>query len=117
MKKVLAITIITVLCLASCKTQKTNTLYSWDNYSITSYNYLKNSDKKATQDLMKTYQSIINKQTGTRKTVPPGVYADYGFLLLQADKIEEGKEMLEKEIALYPESIMFITRILKMIEQ
>jgi len=115
MKKVLAITVIAVLCLASCTTQKT--LYTWDKYHLTSYNYLKNSDEKAFQELEKTYKNIIRKQKGTRKTVPPGVYADYGFLLLQADKVEEGKKMLQMEIALYPESAIFIGRILKMIEQ
>jgi len=114
MRKILFISII-VLVLASCTTQKP--LYSWDKYEITSYNYLKNSDKKSTQELIKTYQNIIEKQKGSRGVVPPGVYADYGFVLLQANKTEEGKAMLLKEIALYPESKIFIDRILKIIEE
>ena len=106
--------LVAMLFLTSCATQ---TLYSWGNYDDTSYKYLKNSDEKSTQALMKTYQQLIEKQTGTRKTVPPGVYADYGFLLLQANKTAEGKEMLQKEIELYPESKVFIERILKMFEK
>ena len=115
MKKILAITTIALLVFASCTTQKP--LYTWDKYHLTSYNYLKNSDEKATQELIKTYQNIINKQKGSRQTVPPGVYADYGLLLLQADKVDEGKKMLQMEVALYPESAVFIGRILKMIEK
>ena len=115
MKKILAVTIIAVLCFASCTTQQP--LYTWDKYHLTSYNYLKNTDEKATEALAKTYLNIIGKQKGTRKTVPPGVYADYGFLLIQTDKVEEGKKMLQMEIALYPESAVFIGRILKMLEE
>jgi hypothetical protein len=92
-------------------------LYSWDKYQSTSYNYLKNNDDKSTQELLTSYQHIIEKQTGTRGVVPPGIYADYGFLLLKANKAAEGKEMLQKEIALYPESKIFIDKILKKIEQ
>jgi hypothetical protein len=103
------------LCLTSCTSPKT--LYSWGNYDATSYKYLKNSDEKSTEQLIKTYQQIIEKQKGTRKTVPPGIYADYGFVLLQADRTQEGKAMLEKEISLYPESKVFIDRILKMFER
>jgi hypothetical protein len=103
-----------VLCLASCAPK---TLYSWGNYDDTSYVYLKHSDEKSTGELIKTYRQLIEKQEGTRKTVPPGIYADYGFILLQANKTEEGRAMLEKEIALYPESKIFIERILKMFEK
>lgn len=114
MKKIIFIT-MSVLLLASCSTQQS--LYSWGHYENASYNYLKNSDELSTQELIKTYQEIIDKQKGKRGTVPPGVYADYGFVLLQANRTEEGKAMLLKEISLYPESKVFIERILKMTEK
>lgn len=113
MKKLLFST-ITVLMMASCTVQKP--LYTWDKYEVTSYNYLKNNDEKSTQALIETYQNIIEKQQGSRGVVPPGVYADYGFILLQDNKTDEGKAMLLKEVELYPESKTFIDRILKMIE-
>jgi len=103
------------LLLSSCNVQKP--LYSWANYETTSYNYLKNSDEKSTQALIDNYKKIIEKQSGTRNMVPPGVYADYGFVLLQGGKTVEGKALLLKEIELYPESKIFIDRILKMIER
>ncbi|HBG40375.1 MAG TPA: DUF4810 domain-containing protein [Porphyromonadaceae bacterium] len=116
MKKIMLFVIAALaLGLASCTTQKS--LYSWANYPTSSYNYLKNSDEKSTQELIETYQKIIEKQEGTRGVVPPGIYADYGFLLLTANKTEEGKALLDKEIALYPESKVFIDRILKMMEE
>jgi len=114
-KKLLFIGMVTTLFLTSCSMPKT--LYSWGNYDDTSYKYLKNGDEKSTEQLIETYKQLIEKQTGTRKTVPPGIYADYGFILLQTGKTEEGKAMLEKEIALYPESKVFIDQILNKSEK
>jgi hypothetical protein len=100
--------------LSSCTAQKP--LYSWAKYESTSYNYLKNSDEKSTQALIDNYQKIIENQTGTRNVTPPGIYADYGYILLQVGKTAEGKALLIKEAELYPESKIFIDRILKMLE-
>lgn len=114
MKKLLMMFFIAA-AVASCTVQKP--LYSWYNYNTTSYAYLKNADDASTQQLVESYQKIIEKQKGERATVPPGVYADYGYLLLKLNKTTEGKSMLAKEMELYPESKVFIERILKMLEQ
>jgi hypothetical protein len=103
-----------VLLLSSCTVQQK--LYSYADYETASYLYLKNSDEKSTQALIDNYKTIIEKQTGTRKIPPPGIYADYGYILVQSGKKEEGKALLLKEIELYPESKIFIDRILKMLE-
>ena len=100
------------LLLASCQMQKP--LYTWHNYSNTSYNYIKNSDEKSTNELVETYKKIIEKQEGTRGVVPPGIYGDYAFILMKQNKNAEAKVMLQKEIELYPESKIFMDRILKM---
>ncbi len=114
MKKI-TLTIIATILLAACSVQKP--LYTWSNYANSSYNYLKNADEKSTQELVKSYQTIIDRQKGSRGVVPPGIYADYGFILVQANKVKEGRAMLLQEIALYPESKVFIERILKMTEK
>jgi len=97
-------------------------LYTWGgkkkyNYQEASYNYLKVSDEKSINALKSSYIITINEQKGTRKTVPPGVYADYGFLLISLNETEKGIEMLKKEMLLYPESTIFITRILNMLDK
>ena len=111
MKKLLIFS-ISVILLASCT--YTKPLYSWNNYDVSSYNFLKNNDEKSSQELIKSYETIIAKQKGSRQVVPPGIYADYGFMLMQSGKNEEGNAMIEKEMALYPESKIFIDRIIKM---
>ncbi len=98
----------------SCTTQRP--LYTWEGYEESSYDYLKNSDEASTLSLIATYEKIIQFQKGSRGIVPPGIYADYGFLLLQANKTTEGQQMLAKEVELYPESKVFIDRILQMMQ-
>jgi len=111
--KVVCITALVFLA-ASCGSTK---LYSWYDYQEDYYHYLKNADKESLDDLIKTYQKIIEKQKETRGVVPPGIYADYGWMLLEAGKTSEAKEMLAKEIELYPESEVFVSSILKRVEK
>jgi hypothetical protein len=112
MKKYIYLFIVTVF-FSSCGSTG---LYSWDKYEQASYNYLKKADEKSKDKLIEQYQKVINKQKGTRGVTPPGMYADYGFLLIQRGDLKQGKINLDKEIALYPESKIFIDRILKLIE-
>ena len=46
---------------------------------------------------MKTYEDIIKESKGTRKVVPPGICAEYGYFLIQNGKQEEGLAMFTKE--------------------
>ncbi len=115
MKKILFLA-VTAIMLASCQTAN-KPLYSWSKYESVSYAYLKSKNDKSTKALLEDYKKIVAKQTGSRKQVPPGVYADYGFLLIQNGRTAEGRAFLKKEIAIYPESKIFIDRILLMTEQ
>lgn len=49
--------------------------------------------------------------------VPPGLYAEYGYLLYKTGKKDEGLSFLRQEIKLYPESERYISRIIKQIEK
>lgn len=102
------------LTAASCASTD---LYDWHGYQQSYYQYVKNADKESLDDLIKTYEEIIAEQDEIRGTVPPGIYADYGFLLLEKGKTEEAKAMLAKEIELYPESAVFVGSILKRLEK
>jgi len=111
MKKLLTFGLLALLFTACVSSSKS--LYSWYDYQEQVSNYIKDETPESREKLIKTYQHIIDKQTGSRKAVPPGIYADYGFLLYQQGKKEEGIRFLEQEIALYPESSVFISRVIK----
>ena len=103
------------LFLMSCISNQN--LYYWGNYQETTYNYAKTATDKSLSDLMITYKTLMDKQNGTRKTVPPCLCADYGYMLYKQGKTEEGLALLKKEIDLYPESSVFISRIIKNLEK
>ncbi|PTN08694.1 DUF4810 domain-containing protein [Mangrovibacterium marinum] len=113
--KYLSTAFILMLTISSCTTQKP--LYNWKGYDNAVYAYTKNADESSIEDLTKIYDKLIEKPAGTRKTPPPGVCADYGYILIKKGDIAKGKELLIKETVLYPESKPFIDRIIKRIEQ
>jgi hypothetical protein len=115
MKKILFIAGCFLLLAGGCVQQKM--LYNWGKYQQASYSYVKNNTEEDLEKLLKEYQYLIDNQNGARKTVPPGIYADYGFLLVKQGKVKEGLELMKMEIALYPESAVFIERIIKRLEQ
>lgn len=101
------------LFMVSCVSTSPKPLYSWGNYQEKTYAYVKNNTDKSLDELMTAYLEIMNKQKGSRGTVPPGICADYGYLLYTQGKTEEGIAFLNKEVELYPESSVFISRIIK----
>lgn len=130
------------LMLSSCGTAS---LYYWggNTHGTTAYEHLayKSYEKQTPESICKliaVYENIINNPKGTRKTPPPGICAEYGYLLLQPetavsfaktasssqkgifdgsdyDRIfrERGEEMMKKEIELYPESERFMLPLIK----
>lgn len=139
MRKLLFPALLLVLT-ASCSAPR---LYYWgSNGTPTKYEqlaYLQSEKQtpKSICDLVCLYEDMVSHPGGTRKTPPPGICAEYGYLLLQpstaeyfaqyatsrqrklfgsdiaASFLERGLEMLAKEMELYPESAKFIAPLLK----
>lgn len=114
MKK-LFIAAVAVLATSSCTTTKT--LYSWHGYEDATYQYSKKSTEELHVKMLEEFKKVTDKQKGTRGVVPPGLYAEYGYLLCKGGKKEEGLSFLRKEIELYPESEKYISRIIKQLEK
>ncbi len=142
MKKVLVL-MLSVLMLSSCG--MTSTLYYWGGtqngttaYENLAYQSYDKQTPKSICDLVVVYERMVSNPGGTRQVPPPGICAEYGYLLLQPETAEtflnnatytqkqlfktdnysvlfqeRGKEMLEKEIELYPESARFIKPLIK----
>ena len=114
MKKIILSGVIIAL-FASCSSTKT--LYSWYNYEDATYQYNKKRTDETKVKMMEQYLKLIQKQKGTRKVVPPGLYAEYGYVLYMCGIKEEGLDFLKQEIKLYPESETYISRIIKQLEK
>lgn len=107
--------VIFALAAFSCTTEKQ--LYNWRGYDDAVYAYTKTADEQSTENLIQIYEKLINKPGGTRKAPPPGVCADYGYILIRKGEIAKGKDLLIKETMLYPESKPFIDRIINRFEE
>ena len=114
MKKIF---LILILGFAVTACTVTKPLYNWSGYDDAVYAYTKNSSEQSISNLVKIYTKLIDNSGGSRNVPPPGVCADYGYILIQKGEITKGKELLVKETILYPESKPFIDRILKRFEK
>ena len=108
--------------ITSCSVSKP--LYTWADYDKTSYDYLKKHDEASAKSLETTYETIVNGKSRFKKAsknknkktkVAPGVYADYGYLLLKKGNTKKALEMFQLEKVTYPESSTFIDAIIKKI--
>lgn len=113
--KTLLILITGIVFMASCTS--TSTMYSWYDSEDATYQYTKRLTDDKLKKAMVQYEKVLNKQKGTRKVVPPGANAEYGYLLYKAGKKTEGIALLKEEMRLYPESEKFISRIVKQLEK
>lgn len=138
-----AILILAALCLASCGAP--TTLYYWGGIrnGATTYEHLayKLYDKQTPESICKLlcmYEDMVKHPGGIRRMPPPGICAEYGYMLLIPENAEifaknatsmqkkvyrsndyatlfpeMGKKMLLMEIRLYPESEKFIAPLIE----
>jgi hypothetical protein len=109
-RKYLLMAVISIFAVSCAPTKP---LYNWRGYDDAVYAYTKSSDEKSNENLVNVYEKLIKKSGGSRQVPPPGVCADYGYVLIKKGEIVKGKALLVKETILYPESKQFIDRIIK----
>ncbi len=107
MKKLLLPIISLPLLLAGCASSGA---YQWGNYESGLYGYYKspNSQTAFTTNLA---EDLATAETAGK--VPPGLFAEYGFLMLKAGKNEEARRYFLKEQQKWPEARTFMETLLK----
>lgn len=99
-----------LLALTGCVTTAP-AKYSWGNYENSLYSYYKDSTKSG--DYEAELVSVISDSEATAKPVAPGLYAEYGFLLLQEGKSKDAIAQFEKEKAKWPESTYLMNNLIR----
>jgi hypothetical protein len=87
----------------------TTTMYYWGDYEDSLYNYYKNPAE--VEELTETLAVIIEKGKPDGR-VPPGIYAEYGYLLLISGNTGEAIVYFKKERSTWPESCKFMDRMI-----
>lgn len=116
MKKILLVFVAGMFLLTGCETVSP-ALYSWYDSEDATYQYTKRTTDQTLANAMAQYEMVVKNQKAARKVVPPGINAEYGYLLCKSGRQEEGLTLLREEIRLYPESEKFISRIVKQLEK
>lgn len=87
--------------------------YDWGKYDPAMFAYYKDPTKEA--DFEAALLAIIQPAGSRHGVVPPGIYAEYGYLRLQQGKPAEAINFFREEEAHWPESQVFMERIIKVV--
>jgi hypothetical protein len=105
----LILTNLLVLMVAGCATQHQR--YDWGSYDPSLYGYYKNPTKVG--ELSASLAAVIDAASTNHATVPPGIYAEYGYLQLQQGKNLAAVDLFKQEESHWPESKVFMDRMIK----
>jgi hypothetical protein len=85
--------------------------YHWGEYDSSLYAYYRDPSKVA--ELSAALEAVVKDAEQTKSVVPPGVYAEYGYLLLQQNRSKEAIGLFEQEKSSWPESTVFMNRMIQ----
>lgn len=96
--------IIIAASLSGCATR--TEMYDWGNYDPSLYAYYKDPTKVT--DLAQALAAVINAAANNKAMVPPGIYAEYGYIQLEQGKNPQAIELFKQEESHWPESKVFM---------
>jgi hypothetical protein len=99
--------VIPLLLLTGCATQK----YVWNGYDDSLYAYYKHPENK--QKYIQKLQEIITKAEQSHTKVPPGIYAEYGYMFYEGNNYSQAIVYFTKEHDLWPESAVFMEKMIR----
>ena len=109
MTKALATLILSFFLVVGCATKRP--IYYWDGYSQSLYKCKKAPDRDHLEKHKVVLTSIIAESEKRKQRVPPGIYCEYGYILLQEGKTERALYYFDLEEKAYPESRVFVERL------
>ena len=87
--------------------------YYWGNYSYTYLETIRDPSTESNEKHTESLRQIIAESEERKLKPPPGVNAELAFWLLKLNpKSTEAQGLFEREIEIYPESRVFIERLL-----
>lgn len=87
-------------------------MYYWGKYSHSLYDCKKKPCDETMNKHKECLLDIVQKSNEKGLRVPPGIYCELGYTLLQEGKKEEGIKYLALEKETYPESAVLVDRLM-----
>lgn len=88
-------------------------MYYFGNYSQTLYSLEKNNNEETLKNHKQELESIITESGVRSLPVPPGIFAELGYLNLKANSAAEAIRLFQAESELYPESKQLMERLIQ----
>ena len=93
------------------------TIYSWGHYEDLVYRSYAEPGKLIPEDQILKMEEDLEKARSRNKPVHPGFYAHLGYLYAQTGKFDLARQALETEKAQFPESAVFVDRLIANLER
>lgn len=108
--KILKLTVVLAAAAmtAACAPQSK---YAWGGYESSLYQHYKTPGDTAA--FAQHLADSISRAEASGQKVPPGIYAEYGQVLLDSGDSKQAAVFFEKEKAAWPESSVFMTTMIK----
>jgi hypothetical protein len=100
-----------LLTLVGCAAPK-QSLYQWGDYENQVYALYNDPGQSPVEAQIERLEADYQKARSTNKTVPPGFHAHLGYLYFQAGKGDQAVQSFQTEKSLFPESAVYMDRIL-----
>jgi hypothetical protein len=97
------------LLLTGCQNPN---IYYWGHYENLVYVMYAKPDKVSPEVQAQTMEQDLHKAQAANKPVPPGFHAHLGYLYYQTGKPELARQEFENEKKQFPESTVFMNRML-----
>tara|TARA_B110001454_G_C12659071_1_gene408752 strand:+ start:701 stop:1051 length:351 start_codon:yes stop_codon:yes gene_type:complete len=110
MKTAFIVIFITIF-LAGCQTTKP--MYQYENYAESFYSMKKEGGDETAKEWKISLESIIEKSKEKAVRVPPGVYANLGYIHLKANNSKGAIIFFEQEKQIYPEATKFMDNLIQ----
>lgn len=96
---------------------KPQALYNYDGYGHAYYQLKKENSPEQLAALQEEIVKMIqSKDHGTTGRVPPGIYANLGYIYLQQGNPQKAVENFKMEMDIYPESKQFMELMINKVE-
>lgn len=102
---------MSALFLSGCAT--TAIPYQYGNYSESYYSFKKEPGDESLLEWKNSMMKVIEESEESSFRVPPGIYANLGYLSLKQNNLDEALVFFTKEKQTYPQSTVFMDRLIE----
>lgn len=116
MKFKLPVIMMLAVMATGCATTKSS-MYNYGTYSESYYAMKKEANADTSLEWKSTLETIISDSKTDKLRVPPGVFANLGYIYLQANNNEKAVFFFQAEKEAYPEAGKFMNNLIRKVEK